>query len=85
MKKMVMLVAFGLLALNVNAQEIKTYSIIRSNDSIKKTEFAKLEKEKADKEALKAKEKARKEAIKERKKIEKERAKLTNARNQVAD
>ena len=51
---------FGLFATNVNSQEIKTDSITRANDSIKKVEFAKIEKERL--EALKNQEKAKKEA-----------------------
>ena len=70
MKKMLMLIVFGLFATNVNSQEIKTDSITRANDSIKKIEFEKIEKAKL--EALKNQEKAEKEAEKEAKKAEKQ-------------
>ena len=51
MKKLLTIMAFSLFATNVNSQEIKTDSITRANDSIKKIEFAKIEKAKL--EALK--------------------------------
>ena len=70
MKKMLMLIVFGLFATNVNSQEIKTDSITRANDSIKKVEFAKIEKERL--EALKNQEKAKKEPEKEAQKAEKQ-------------
>lgn len=70
MKKLLTIMAFGLLAINANAQDIIPPPA-QPNDSIQKTEVVKLEKEKAEKEALKAKEKAEKDATKEKEKAEK--------------
>lgn len=72
MKKTLTIMAFGLFAINANAQDIVPPSTARSNDSIQKVEIEKFEKEKAEKEALKTKEKADKDAAKEKEKAEKQ-------------
>jgi len=97
MKKIILIIVLGIFGTSTYAQEIIPTQNQKTTDSIQKIELARLEKEKADKEALKAKEKAEKEAEKaekerkkaedkikdEQKAVEKERAAAEKARKEA--